>query len=192
MLQEGLVETLEELIGEKNFSQIKSILPSHPEDLAHLITRLDLPSSKLLVFRLVPYDKAVDVFEYLSTEEEEKMLQSLSSQEIRDILNEMSPDDRTGLLNSMIHPGLLEDLKPETMVIDVKNKSVAVILRVQFKEEPTNTVFPAKRNCAIYQLVDDSNGDLKISKISYFAEPRPPEEVDMKSLMKKYREQAIS
>ena len=102
------------------------------------------------------------------------------------------PDDRVGLLNSMVHPGLLEDLKPEEMIIDVVNKSVAVILRVQFKEEPTDTLFPAKRNCAHYQLVEDDNGALKISKISYFAEHRPPDEPDMKSLMKKYREQSLS
>ena len=102
------------------------------------------------------------------------------------------PDDRQGLLNSMIHPGLLEDLKPEVMVIDEHSKSVAVILRVQFREVPTDTLFPAKRNCAIYQLVDDGKGGMKISSISYFAEHRPPEEIDMKTLMKKYREQSLS
>ena len=108
------------------------------------------------------------------------------------ILGVKRPDDRIGLLNSMVHPGLLEDLKPEEMIIDEKNKSVAVILRVQFKEEATNTVYPAKHNCALYQLLDDKNGNLKICKISYFTEHRPPEEPDMKSLMKKYREQALS
>jgi hypothetical protein len=102
------------------------------------------------------------------------------------------PDNRQGLLNSMVHPGLLEDLKPEEMVIDERNRTVAVILRVQFREVPTNTLFPAKHNCAIYQLVDDGKGSMKIDKISYFTEHRSPEEVDMKSLMKKYREQSLS
>ena len=102
------------------------------------------------------------------------------------------PDDREGLLNSMIHPGLLEDLQPEEMVIDVENKYVAVVIRVQFKEIPTNTLFPEKRNCAVYQLVGDTISNLKISKISYFAEQRAPEEVDMKTLMRKYREQSLS
>ena len=102
------------------------------------------------------------------------------------------PDDREGLLNSMIHPGLLEDLKPEEMIIDEKNKAVAVNLRVQFKEVPTDTLFPAKHNCALYQLIDDNDGNWKINKISYFTEHRPPEEPDMKSLMKKYREKALS
>jgi len=108
------------------------------------------------------------------------------------ILNVKRPDDRTGLLNSMVHPGLFEELKPEEIIIDEKNKGVAVILRVQFREEPTGTVFPAKHNCAHYQLVEDKSGELKIKKISYFAEHRPPDEPDMKTLMKKYREQALS
>ncbi len=78
------------------------------------------------------------------------------------------------------------------MIIDEKNKAVAVILRVQFREEPTGTVFPVKHNCAHYQLIEDSNGELKIRKISYFTEHRPPDEPDMKVLMRKYREQALS
>lgn len=101
------------------------------------------------------------------------------------------PDDRQGLLNTMVHPGLLEDLKPEVMAIDTDNQTVAVILQVQFKEEATNTIFPAKHNCAVYNLVYDQNSELKINRISYFAEHRAPDEVDMKVLMKKYREKSL-
>ena len=108
------------------------------------------------------------------------------------ILNVKRPDDREGLLNSMVHPGLLEELKPEDMIIDEKNKAVAVVLRVQFREESTGTVFPVKHNCAHYHLVQDESGELKIKEISYFTEHRPPDEPDMKSLMKKFREQALS
>ena len=101
------------------------------------------------------------------------------------------PDDRQGLLNTMVHPGLLEELTPEMMVIDTDSQSVTVILRVQFKEEPTGTVYPAKHNCAVYNLTYDRNGELKIYKISYFAEHRSPDEVDMKVLMRKYREKSL-
>jgi magnesium transporter len=101
MFEKDLVKKAVSLIKEKKFPQIKDILPSHPEDMANLISQLPNASYKLLVFRLVPYARAVDVFEYLSTEEEEEMLNSLSSKEIRDILNEMSPDDRTELFEEM-------------------------------------------------------------------------------------------
>jgi magnesium transporter len=101
MAWKNLVKEVEKLIQERRYAEIKKMLPSHPEDIAEFIGRISTPSYKLLVFRLVPYDKAVDVFEHLSTEEEEEILNSLTSQEIRDILNEMSPDDRTELFEEI-------------------------------------------------------------------------------------------
>jgi hypothetical protein len=107
------------------------------------------------------------------------------------ILGVKRPDNREGLLNSMIHPGLYEELTPEDIIIDERRKAVAVILKVQFREEPTGTVFPAKHNCAHYEFIHDEAGALKIKKITYFTEHRPPDEPDMKTLMKKYREKAL-
>jgi len=101
MTKKNLVKKIENLIRERKYSDIKKTLPLHPEDIAELIDKLSTSAYKLFVFRLVPYDKAVDVFECLSTEEEEDMLKTLSSQEIREILNEMSPDDRTELFEEM-------------------------------------------------------------------------------------------
>ena len=101
------------------------------------------------------------------------------------------PDNREGLLNSMIHPGLYEELAPEDIMIDVQRKAVAVIIKVQFRDKTTGTVFPPKHNCAHYEFLHDDAGELKIKKITYFTEHRPPDEPDMKTLMKKYREQAL-
>jgi hypothetical protein len=106
------------------------------------------------------------------------------------ILGVKRPDTREGLLNTMVHPGLYEELVPEDIIIDVRRKAAAIILRVQFRDEPSGTVFPAKRNCAHYEFVQDSSGEVKIKKITYFTEPRPADEPDMKTLMRKYREQA--
>ncbi len=101
MTKKNLVKKIENLIRERKYPDIKKILPLHPEDIAELIDKLSASAYKLFVFRLVPYDKAVDVFECLSTEEEEDMLKTLTGQEIREILNEMSPDDRTELFEEM-------------------------------------------------------------------------------------------
>lgn len=101
MTKKDSVKKIENLIQERKYSDIKKILPLHPEDIAELIGKLPTSAYKLFVFRLVSYDKAVDVFECLSTEEEEDMLKTLSSREIREILNEMSPDDRTELFEEM-------------------------------------------------------------------------------------------
>lgn len=117
------VEQIEELITQRKYADIKKIFPPHPEDIARLINQLDSSSYKVLAFRLVPYDKAVDVFEYLPREDEEEMLTSFSSQEIQEILNEMSPDDRTALFDEMpaeIVQKLIEMLSPEERAIAVE------------------------------------------------------------------------
>jgi magnesium transporter len=97
----NLAKEVSALIEQKNYGKIKKILPSHPEDIAYLISELNFSPHKLFVFRLVPYEKAVDVFKHLSTEEEEQILTGLNSKEITDILNQMSPDDRTELFDEL-------------------------------------------------------------------------------------------
>lgn len=92
---------IEQLIKEKSFSKIKGLLPSHPEDMASLISQLKSPSHKLFILRMIPPGKAVEAFEYLPLEEQEELLNSLTSQEVGNILNEMSPDDRTELFEDM-------------------------------------------------------------------------------------------
>ena len=96
-----IVSKIETFIEQRKYSEIKKLFGLHPEDIAEIITSLKESAHKLLVFRLVPSDKAIDVFEYLSTEEEEEILKTLSSQEIKEILNYMSPDDRTELFEEM-------------------------------------------------------------------------------------------
>jgi magnesium transporter len=97
----NLRDKISELIKSKNYLALKNIFPNHPEDIAEIIASFSNPAHKMLIFRLVPADKAVDVFECLSTEEEEEILKSLNSREIREILNDMSPDDRTELFEEM-------------------------------------------------------------------------------------------
>ncbi|MFO8052451.1 MAG: magnesium transporter [Candidatus Omnitrophota bacterium] len=97
----NLAREVSGLIDQKKYGKVKDILPFHPEDIAHLISELNLSSYKLFVFRLVPYEKAVDVFEHLPVEEEEQILTGLNSNEIKEILNEMSPDDRTELFDEL-------------------------------------------------------------------------------------------
>ena len=100
-MNKKIVKKIETLIKNKHFAEIKGLLPLHSEDIAEVIRRLVNPSHKLFVFRLVSYEKAVDVFECLPTEEEEAMLKTLTGQEIREILNQMSPDDRTNLFEEL-------------------------------------------------------------------------------------------
>ncbi|OPX29939.1 MAG: magnesium transporter [Candidatus Omnitrophica bacterium 4484_171] len=101
MLENNTISQVEELIKDKKFSELKSILPKHPEDIAYLISNISEPYWRTFVFRMISTDKAIEVFEYLPLEEQEDMIKSLTSKEIQNILNEMSPDDRTELFEDM-------------------------------------------------------------------------------------------
>ncbi len=101
MLENKSILNIEKLIGEKRFAELKNNIPEHPEDIANLISTIPKPSIRIFVFRMIPTDKAVEVFEYLPLEEQEEMIKSLTSKEIQNILNEMSPDDRTELFEEM-------------------------------------------------------------------------------------------
>ncbi len=98
---EEVASRVEEFIKERKFAELKGILPQHPEDIAHLISQISNPTWRIFIFRMIPTDKAVEVFEYLPPDEQEEMLKSLTSKEIQSILNEMSPDDRTELFEDM-------------------------------------------------------------------------------------------
>src|SRR5207245_10324633 len=48
--------------------------------------------------RILRHGLATEVFEYLSVEDQEKLVQALGNEQVARILNEMPPDDRTALL----------------------------------------------------------------------------------------------
>jgi magnesium transporter len=101
MWQEISEQQIESFIRERRFGELKKVIPHHPEDIASFISIISSPSWRVFVFRMIPPDKAIDVFEYMHFDEQEKLLKSLSSNEIKDILNDMSFDDRTELLEDM-------------------------------------------------------------------------------------------
>ena len=106
------------------------------------------------------------------------------------------PSSREDLLRTMIHPGLHEELTPQEYVIDLKRMVVVVRFQLQFNDEPSGRVWPAKLASCHYHLRQDENGELKITKIVYFTERASPDEAEsqteMMALWHKYREQALA
>ncbi|MDD5584090.1 MAG: magnesium transporter [Candidatus Omnitrophica bacterium] len=100
-MDEQIIKKAEELIAQRKLSELKEIIPQRPEDIAHFISHLFSSSWKMIVFRMIPQETAVEVFMNFASEEQEKILENLTSVEIRRILNEMSVDDRTGLFEEM-------------------------------------------------------------------------------------------
>ena len=101
MLGKLLFPTIEELIRERDFRTLKQTLSTLPAvDLADIMADVD-EAQLSLIFRLLPKDKAAEVFEYLEFENQKTLLESLSREKVKAILEEMSVDDRTQLLDEM-------------------------------------------------------------------------------------------
>ena len=105
---------------------------------------------------------------------------------------ERRSSSREALLMTMVHPGLHEHLTPREYVVDLKQLIVVVQFQVQFSDEPSGKVWPPKQTSTHYHLVLDENKELKIKKIIYFMEHRPPEESSYRELWTRYREQALA
>ncbi len=115
-LRRDLREVVEPLIRERRFDVIKRILStSNAQDIAELITHHP-PKEQVLLFRLLGKELAVDVFEHLSSPDQQHLLQSFHDSKVKDILEEMSPDDLARLLDevpAIVAKRLVQLLPPE-------------------------------------------------------------------------------
>lgn len=103
------------------------------------------------------------------------------------------PMSREALLMTMVHPGLHEELTPKYYVVDLKQMVVVVQFQLEFTDEPSGRVWPARQASAHYHVMLDKNKNLKIKKIVYSTERHAPEETaPLMELWKKYREEAIA
>jgi magnesium transporter len=68
-----------------------------PHEIAEELTRLDAVESAL-VWRVLPKDEALEVFEELDSTNQQMLLSGMRDQAFRDLLERMDPDDRVRLL----------------------------------------------------------------------------------------------
>ncbi len=111
-----LVRTqLQMLLEQSDLRGAKAILvPVQPVDIAEVIESLP-ETMHALVFRLLSKDEAIEVYEYLDYNVQERLIQELHSQEVLDIVDKMSPDDRAKLFDELpakVVNRLLEQLSP--------------------------------------------------------------------------------
>jgi magnesium transporter len=97
LLQPELVE----LIEKRDFTQLREILCHFPlPDIAEIFTDLK-PGDEAVLLRILPRQMAADVFEYLSLQDQEQLVQALGNEQVAQILNDIAPDDRTRLLEEL-------------------------------------------------------------------------------------------
>lgn len=96
------LDRLLELVHEKNFVELKKELSELNEvDIAELLDELDRGEA-VVVFRMLPKDKAASVFSYMEdTENQELLINALSDKELHDVIGEMYLDDAADLVEDM-------------------------------------------------------------------------------------------
>jgi magnesium transporter len=100
-LREMVAEQLRLLIDQRNLEGAKGLLvPVRAVDVAAAIAGLPQPM-QMVAFRLLPRDKAVEVYEYCTSDIQESLVQKFQDQEILDIVDQMAPDDRARLFDEL-------------------------------------------------------------------------------------------
>lgn len=92
------IKDLAEAIELEDIKAIASILEElAPHEIAEELTRLD-SVERTLVWRVLPKDIALEVFEELDASNQQQLLSGMRDQAFRDLLERMDPDDRVRLL----------------------------------------------------------------------------------------------
>ncbi len=94
-IREQMIPLAEELIGRKDWTGLKDyLLRMEPPDAADLLERLE-PENALLVFRLLPPDRAGEVFSELEPPAQEDLIRKMTDSRARAVILELPPDERT-------------------------------------------------------------------------------------------------
>ncbi|HAA47271.1 MAG TPA: magnesium transporter, partial [Synergistaceae bacterium] len=117
---ELLYKVVESLMAERKFQAVKELLSTlEPADISDLLVDIP-PVQRVLLFRLLPKDLAIEVFEHMEGSDREELLNSFTDREAAEIIEEMSDDDRTALLDELpakTVKKILQHLSPEERTI---------------------------------------------------------------------------
>ena len=92
---------LQILLEQGNLEGAKALLvPVQPVDIAEAIEGLP-ESIQVIAFRLLSKAEAIEVYEYLDSAVQQKLIQEFKRQEVLDIVDNMSPDDRARLFDEL-------------------------------------------------------------------------------------------
>ncbi len=111
------VETIEELLSEKQYTKLRQMLSEVMEaDIAAMMGELK-EEDKLKVFRILPKDQAAEVFSYMDVDDEQFIITSLSDKDAGNIIDNLMADDAADLMDEMpanIVKRILANASPET------------------------------------------------------------------------------
>lgn len=108
-------------------------------DIVDELTRLD-PADTAVAFRLLPRDRALDVFEALDPVDQQQVLDGLRADRVRSLIEALDPDDRARLFDEMpakVVSRLLAQLSPDeraltTVLLGYPEQSAGRLMSPEF------------------------------------------------------------
>lgn len=96
-----MVEKINKLIEKKDWKEIiKKLTDLPPSDIAYIFENSS-KETELLLFRLLPKEKAAKVFSELEVDEQESILRNIGNEKVKQIILELPPDDRTEIFGDL-------------------------------------------------------------------------------------------
>lgn len=114
----GELHEILSLVEERAFGKLREILVDmNPADIAEQMTEIEDDKSLVIVFRLLPKEQAAEVFSYLESDEQQRIVARISDRELAGLVNEMFVDDAVDFTEEMpanIVKRVLSTADPET------------------------------------------------------------------------------
>ena len=118
-------EKFPELIRDKRWIELKNSLNEYDSIQLTQLIEESSENDQIILFRLLNRSQAKEVFQLLSYENQEQIIEGLAqnSQELSDLLNDLEPDDRTAFFEEL--PGqvtqqLIQCLSPDERTIAIQ------------------------------------------------------------------------
>ena len=119
-------EILKELLEKREFKAVRSILNvMNAVDIAALLSDFEDDKDLVLAFRLIPKDKAADVFANMDGNLQSYLVEMFTEKELKELLDELFMDDTVDLLEEVpanLVTRILESVGPE------KRKKINILL----------------------------------------------------------------
>ncbi len=119
-MDEMTLESLHELVREKKFRKLRSILEEMNEvDIAEFLEELD-QDRMVIVFRVLPKELGAEVFACLEVDVQEHIINSMSDYELQKIVEDLYIDDAVDMLEELpatVVRRVLQNAKPDTRAL---------------------------------------------------------------------------
>lgn len=100
-IRNKILGSVDKLFERKQFKSLKELLITmEPADIAEILSEKN-STERVFIFRLLPKDLAIEVFEFLEGTIREELLASFTDSEAASIIEDMSDDDRTALFDEL-------------------------------------------------------------------------------------------